>query len=52
MFPQVYQAFSFIAWTQATIEPLIYICCDRQLNLLARWIYCDRYKKYDAETLR
>lgn len=50
--PKVYQAFSFIAWTQGTVEPIIYICFDRQLNLLARWTYCDRYKKYDSATLR
>ena len=43
---KVYQAFSFIAWSQATMEPIIYICFDRQLNLLARWFYCDRYKRY------
>ncbi|KAL8605118.1 hypothetical protein ACOMHN_018919 [Nucella lapillus] len=49
--PKVYQAFSFIAWSQGTLEPLILICFDRQLNLLARWVYCDRYKKYDASTL-
>ena len=39
---QVYQAFSFIAWTEATIEPIILICFDRNLNLLARFLYCDR----------
>lgn len=49
--PKVYQAFSFIAWSQGTVEPLIYICFDRQLNLLARWVYCDRYKSYDSSTL-
>ncbi|XP_076452500.1 uncharacterized protein LOC143288099 [Babylonia areolata] len=49
--PKVYQAFSFIAWTQGTVEPIVYICFDRQLNLLARWIYCDRYKQYDSSTL-
>ena len=49
--PKVYQAFSFIAWSQGTVEPLIYICFDRQLNLLARWVYCDRYKRYDTSTL-
>ncbi|RUS79145.1 hypothetical protein EGW08_013092 [Elysia chlorotica] len=38
----VYQAFSFIAWTEATVEPIILICFDRNLNLLARFLYCDR----------
>ncbi|KAL8610904.1 hypothetical protein ACOMHN_056759 [Nucella lapillus] len=49
--PKVYQAFSFIAWTQGSVEPIIYICFDRQLNLLARWVYCDRYKQYDSTSL-
>ncbi|GFO37692.1 histamine h2 receptor-like [Plakobranchus ocellatus] len=40
--PKVYQAFSFIAWTEATVEPIILICFDRNLNLLARFLYCDR----------
>lgn len=39
---QVYQAFSFIAWTEAMIEPIILICFDRNMNLLARFLYCDR----------
>ncbi|KAK6192856.1 hypothetical protein SNE40_004255 [Patella caerulea] len=49
--PKVYQAFSFIAWTQGTIEPLLYICFDRNLKLLAQYIYCDRHRQYDMETL-
>lgn len=49
--PKVYQAFSFIAWSQGTIEPIIYICFDRHLNLLARWTYCDRYKSYNPDML-
>lgn len=49
--PKVYQAFSFIAWSQGTIEPIIYICFDRHLSLLSRWVYCDRYRRYDASTL-
>ncbi|KAK6968261.1 histamine H2 receptor [Biomphalaria glabrata] len=40
--PKVYQAFSFIAWTEALVEPIILICFDRNLNLLARFMYCDR----------
>ncbi|KAH9508301.1 hypothetical protein Btru_050760 [Bulinus truncatus] len=40
--PKVYQAFSFIAWTEAMVEPIILICFDRNLNLLARFMYCDR----------
>lgn len=39
---QVYQAFNFIAWTQPTVEPVILIFFDRNLNLLARFMYCDR----------
>ncbi|KAJ8313004.1 hypothetical protein KUTeg_010377 [Tegillarca granosa] len=44
--PKVYQAFSFIAWTQGTIQPLIHICFDRNINLLARYVYCDKYREY------
>lgn len=40
--PKVYQAFNFIAWTEAMVEPIILICFDRNLNLLARFMYCDR----------
>ncbi|CAG5128425.1 unnamed protein product [Candidula unifasciata] len=38
----VYQAFSFIAWTEAMVEPIILICFDRNINILARFLYCDR----------
>lgn len=49
--PKVYQAFSFIAWSQGTIQPLIYICFDRHVNLLAKYIYCDRYRQYSLANL-
>ncbi|XP_035824434.1 uncharacterized protein LOC101852676 [Aplysia californica] len=38
----VYQAFCFIAWTQALVEPIILIFFDRNINLLSRFMYCDR----------
>lgn len=43
--PKMYQAFSFIAWTQGTIQPILYICFDRHIDLLAKYIYCDRYRQ-------
>ncbi|KAK3085114.1 hypothetical protein FSP39_024658 [Pinctada imbricata] len=43
--PKVYQAFSFIAWTQGTIQPILYICFDRQIDLLAKYVYCDHYRQ-------
>ena len=43
--PKVYQAFSFIAWTQGTIQPILYICFDRHINLLAKYVYCDHYRQ-------
>lgn len=49
--PKVYQAFSFIAWSQGSIQPVLYICFDRQLNLLAKYIYCDKYRRMDMETI-
>lgn len=44
--PKVYQAFSFIAWSHGTVQPIIYICFDRHVNLLASYFYCDRYRRY------
>lgn len=41
--PKVYQAFAFIAWSHGAIQPILYILFDRNLNLLARYIYCDKY---------
>ena len=49
--PKVYQAFSFIAWSQGSIEPILYILFDRNLDLLASSVYCDRYKKYNRDTI-
>ncbi|XP_060075076.1 protein trapped in endoderm-1-like [Ylistrum balloti] len=49
--PKVYQAFSFIAWSQGTIQPLLYICFDRHVNLLAKYVYCDRYRQYSLANL-
>ncbi|XP_041348864.1 alpha-1A adrenergic receptor-like [Gigantopelta aegis] len=49
--PKVYQAFSFIAWSQGSIEPMLYILFDRNLDLLASSVYCDRYKKYNRDTI-
>ena len=49
--PKVYQAFSFIAWTQSAIEPILYTCLDRNLNIFIRYITCGRYRKYDLETI-
>ncbi|XP_046343064.1 trace amine-associated receptor 4-like [Haliotis rufescens] len=47
--PKVYQTFSFIAWSQGTLEPILYILFDRKLNLLARFVYCDHYQRYNRE---
>jgi hypothetical protein len=41
----------FIAWTQGTIQPMIYILFDRHINLLAKHIYCDRYRQYRLTTI-
>jgi hypothetical protein len=48
--PKVYQAFCFIAWTQALVEPIILIFFDRNINLLARYMYCDR-DRYTASQI-
>ena len=37
---KVYQFFAFIAWTQAAIQPLVYIFFDRNLDLLAKYMKC------------
>ncbi|CAC5413457.1 HTR4 [Mytilus coruscus] len=49
--PKVYQSFSFIAWTQGSIQPMIYILFDRHIHLLAKYIYCDRYRQYRLTTI-
>lgn len=49
--PKVYQAFSFIAWSQGTIQPVLYIFFDRHVDLLAKYIYCDRYRQYSTAYL-
>jgi hypothetical protein len=46
--PQVYEAFGFIAWSHATIQPTLYILFDRNLSILAKYVYCD---KYDIDTI-
>lgn len=46
--PKVYQAFAFIAWSHGAIQPILYILFDRSLNILAKYIYCD---KYDIDTI-
>lgn len=48
--PKVYQSFSFIAWSHGAIQPLLYICFDRNLNILTKYFYCDKYK-YDIDTI-
>ena len=48
--PKVYQTFSFIAWSHGAIQPLVYICFDRNLNILTKYFYCDKYP-YDMDTL-
>ncbi|XP_036355962.1 sphingosine 1-phosphate receptor 1-like [Octopus sinensis] len=49
--PKVYQAFSFIAWTQSAIEPILYTFLDRKLNLFVRYVSCGGQRKYDMETI-
>lgn len=49
--PKVYQSFSFIAWTQGSIQPMVYILFDRHINLLAKYVYCDRYRQYRLTTI-
>lgn len=49
--PKMYQAFSFIAWTQGTIQPILYICFDRHIDILAKYIYCDRYRQQNLAAL-
>lgn len=49
--PKMYQAFSFIAWTQGTIQPILYICFDRHIDILAKYIYCDRYRQENLAAL-
>ena len=48
--PKVYQAFAFIAWSQGPLQPIIYIFFDRNLNILAKHMYCDKYR-YDIDTI-
>ena len=48
--PKVYQTFSFIAWSHGAIQPLMYICFDRNLNILTKYFYCDKYR-YNTDTL-
>lgn len=40
---KAYQGFAFIAWSHGAIQPILYILFDRNLNILARRIYCDKY---------
>ena len=46
----LYQTFAFIAWSHAAIQPMLYILFDRNLNLLAKYTYCCRYR-YDIDTI-
>ncbi|XP_052799964.1 histamine H2 receptor-like [Mya arenaria] len=48
--PKVYQAFAFIAWSQGPLQPIMYIFFDRNLNILAKHMYCDKYR-YDIDTI-
>ena len=48
--PKIYQTFAFIAWSHGAIQPAFYILFDRHLNILARYIYCDKYR-YDIDTI-
>ncbi|KAL3856828.1 hypothetical protein ACJMK2_011542 [Sinanodonta woodiana] len=48
--PKVYQVFSFIAWSQGAVQPVLYICFDKSLDILAKYMYCDHYR-YDIELL-
>ncbi|XP_052231090.1 trace amine-associated receptor 4-like [Dreissena polymorpha] len=41
---KVYQTFAFIAWSQGPLQPILYICFDRNLNILAKHLRCDRYR--------
>ncbi|KAL4224290.1 hypothetical protein ACF0H5_017745 [Mactra antiquata] len=41
--PKAYQGFAFIAWSHGAIQPILYILFDRNLNILARRVYCDKY---------
>jgi hypothetical protein len=41
--PKVYQAFAFIAWSHGAIQPILYILFDRNLNILSKYVYCDRH---------
>lgn len=45
--PKLYQAFAFIAWSHGAFQPIVYILFDRNLNLLAKYIYCDEYNNTD-----
>lgn len=38
--PKIYQTFAFLSWSQAAIQPMVYICFDKNLNILARYMKC------------
>lgn len=39
----IYEAFAFIAWSHGAIQPILYILFDRNIALLSKYVYCDKY---------